>query len=64
MLNINVHNSVDTECVASNFIKSVNILMADLGSVSSSVLIKLFIQYCCSFYGVDLCDLRSEIVKS
>ena len=63
MLNINVHNSVDIECVASDFIKSVNILMADLGSVSSSVLITLFIQYCCSFHGVVLCDLRSESVK-
>ena len=63
MLNINIHNPVDIECVAGDFIKSVNILMDDLGSVSSSVLIKLFIQYCCSFYGVVLCDLGSEIVK-
>ena len=40
--------------------KSVNILMADFGSASSNVLLKLFVQYCTSLYGITLCDITAK----
>ena len=45
------------------FKKSVNMLMAQLGSISSNVLIKLFSCYCCSFYGIALCNLESSMMS-
>ena len=43
------------------FNKSVNILMAQFGTVSSSVLLKLFNQFCCCFYGITLCNIQSKV---
>ena len=37
--------------------------MATFGTVSSSILCKLFVQYCCSLYGVVLCNLTSSSVN-
>ena len=50
---------IDLAYVKNCFNKSVNIMMATLGSISSNVLGKLFTNYCCSLYGVTLCNLRS-----
>ena len=52
------------ESIIDRFNKSVNILMAKLGNVSFDILRKLFIQYCSSFYGVTLCRITSEFMKS
>ena len=52
------------ESIIDRFNKSVNILMAKFGNVSFDILRKLFIQYCSSFYGVTLCRITSEFMKS
>jgi hypothetical protein len=64
----NIGNSfkgiVDTEYIVNAFNKSVNILLAEMGSVPSSILCKLFHSYCSSFYGMVLCRLKSsEVIK-
>ena len=43
------------------FNKSVNILMAQCGKISSCVLLKLFNQFCCSFHGITLCNVQSKV---
>ena len=50
--------------IIGNFNKSVNILMANFGTISHNILCKLFIQYCCSFYGISLCNIRSHFMKA
>jgi hypothetical protein len=47
---------VDVDHIGNILNKSVNMLMSDLGSVPSYVLIQLFRQYCGSLYGIVLCD--------
>ena len=47
----------------STFNKSVNILIACLGSVPANVLCKLFAQYCTCYYGIALCDLTSNMFQ-
>ena len=54
---------IDVSYITSCFYKSVNILMATFGNVSSSVLCKLFVQYCSSLYGIVLCNLSSSSVQ-
>ena len=50
---------IDVEYIGKCFNKSVNIMMANFKTVSSNVLSKLFISYCCNFYGLTLCNSRS-----
>ena len=45
------------------FNKSVNILLASLGSLASNILSQLFTQYCTSYYDIVLCDLTSSMFK-
>ena len=52
---------IDVSYIMCMFNKSVNILMAQFGTVSSSVLLKLFIQFCCNFYGITLCNVQSKV---
>ena len=54
---------IDLAYVKNCFNKSVNIMMATLGSISSNVLGKLFTNNCCSLYGVTLCSIRSAALK-
>ena len=52
------HNNVD--CVVhikNNFWRSFNLFNADLGALSPDLKSKLFVQYCCSFYGATLLNL-------
>ena len=52
------HNNVD--CVVhikNNFWRSFNMFNADLGALSPDLKSKLFVQYCCSFYGATLLNL-------
>ena len=63
LLDNSVESILDVNYISGIFTKSVNILMADLGSVPSGILIKLFSQYCCSLYGIGLCDIRSNEVN-
>jgi hypothetical protein len=55
-------NLVDVNHICGNFNKSVNIMMANFGSVSSAVLGNLFSSYCCNYYGITLCNLRSDVI--
>ena len=63
MINSSVTGIFDLKDVISRFNKSVNMLMAQLGSVSSAILIKLFNHYCCGFFGLVLCDLQSKMLQ-
>lgn len=53
----------DISHIISCFYKSVNILMATFGSISLSILCKLFAQYCSNLYGIVLCNLTSVSVQ-
>jgi hypothetical protein len=55
----NMAGIVDVDHIGGSFSKCVNIMMANIGSVSSCILGKLFISYCCNFYGITLCNVRS-----
>jgi hypothetical protein len=46
------------------FCKQFNMFMSDFGNVSSHVKNKLFVQYCCSFYGSPLWPLHSNNFSS
>ena len=48
----------------SQFWRSFNIFKADFGHIKSSLQCTLFKQYCCSFYGAPLWQLRSKEVKT
>ena len=61
MLSVSTRGVIDLSLVMSAFSKSVNILMAQLGSVSSNLLVQLFNQYCCCLYCIVLGDLSSKI---
>ena len=63
MINSSVTGIFDLKDLISRFDKSVNMLMAQLGSVSSAILIKLFNQYCCSLFGLVLCDPQSKLLQ-
>ena len=63
VLSNTVHGYTDVNYVGPCFNNCVNIMMANLGSISSCILGKLFITFCCSFYGVLLCDVRSQSFK-
>jgi hypothetical protein len=54
-----IKGCIDLSYIGNCFNKSVNMLFADFGTVSSNVLSKLFTHYCCNFYGLALCDIRS-----
>ena len=60
MIYRNVKGLVDIEFIVKQFQRSVNILLADLGSVSSNVHMKLFFQYCSNLYGVSLISMLSH----
>ena len=59
--------------IISCFNRSVNIMLANLGALPSSILgnwrymfftlVVLFLSYCCSFYGVTLCNIRSNSLQ-
>ena len=49
---------IDVEYIGNGFNKSV-IMMANFQTVSSNVLSKLFISFCCNFRGLTLCNSRS-----
>ena len=51
VLNNDCHGHMDPDNVKYGFVKSVNLLMADLGSMSS-ITFKLFMSYCTCLYGV------------
>lgn len=59
-LSINTEGQVNISYIKSKFIGSFNDMYANLGNVPSTILYRLFHQYCCSFYGVILCNIRSE----
>jgi hypothetical protein len=61
MLDKNIDGLLDLDYIIRQFNKSVNILMADFSSISSNVLIKLFLHYCTSLYGINLCDVTSKL---
>ena len=63
VLSNTVNGYIDVNYIGSCFNKCVNIMMANLGSVSSCILGKLFITFFCSFYGIALCDVRSKSFK-
>ena len=63
IINSSVTGIFDLKDVISRFSKSVNMLMAQVRSVSSAILIKLFNQYCCCFFGLVLCDLKSKMLQ-
>ena len=46
--------------IAGCFNRTVNMLLANFGSISSDILKKLFTHYCTNFYGVALCNVRSK----
>ena len=46
-----------------HFWRSFNIFRADFGHLSSDIQCKLFMSYCCSYYGAPLWDLESNIFK-
>ena len=60
VLNNDCHGYIDPDNVKYSFVKSVNLLIADLGSLSSNLLIKLFMSYRTSLYGVTLCDITAQ----
>ena len=45
--------------ITAAFNKAVNLFLANFGHLSSLMLVNLFHQYCCSFYGITLLDLHS-----
>ena len=55
-----VKGYVDVSAICNSFSRSVNMLMATFGKLSSSILYTLFKQYCTSYYGIVLCDVRSN----
>ena len=59
VLKSNTEGFFDIDHVVNSFNRSVNLLMAEVGYLQSDLLYKLFIQYCCSMYGVNLCDVNS-----
>ena len=46
------------------FWRSFNIFKADFGHIKSSLQCTLFKQYCCSFYGAPIWQLRSNAVMN
>ena len=58
MLSDSSEGYLDVSYVIATCNKSLNMLMAKLGSVNSGTLIKLFNIYCSSKYGVVLCDIN------
>ena len=63
VISSNVTGYLDVTHIMSTFNKSVNILIACLGSVPANVLCKLFVQYCTYYYGIALCDLTSNMYQ-
>ena len=63
LLSNTVNGYADVNYIGSCFNNCVNIMMANLGSVSSCILSKLFVTFCCSFYGKVLCEVRSKSFK-
>ena len=51
---------LDESYIAGCFNRTVNMLLANFGSISSDILKKLFTHYCTNFYGVALCNVRSK----
>ena len=62
-LSSSVIGAFDMSYVCASFNKSVNIMLATFGNVSSCILLKLFNQYCSSLYGIALCDITSKQFK-
>jgi hypothetical protein len=60
ILDKNITGLLDVNHIIKQFYKSVNILMADFGCISSNVLQMLFMQYCSSLYGIALCDITAK----
>ena len=59
---LNNHGYINGKNIINSFNKCVSVLMAKFGHVNSTVLCKIFQQYCCSLYGVLLCSLDGRHV--
>ena len=46
------------DTIIAKFYKQYNLLLSRFGKIASFVKCQLFVTYCCSFYGVTLCDLK------
>jgi hypothetical protein len=60
MLSNSVNDILDVTYIGSCFNRSVNMLLANFGSVSADILSMLFTHYCTNFYGITLCNTRSK----
>ena len=57
------NNTGAVSYIKSAFWRSFNLFNADLGSLSPDLKCKLFVQYCCSFYGIQLLNLFGNDIK-
>ena len=55
---------IDISTIIQSFNKSVNILIAEFGFLQSSLLFQLFLKYCCSLYGVVLCNIYTKSTEN
>ena len=55
---------IDINTIIQSFNKSVNILIAEFGFLQSSLLFQLFLNYCCSLYGVVLCNIYTKSTEN
>ena len=49
--------------IVASFTRAVNIMMADFGQLPACILSRLFYNFCCSFYGVALCNLNAPHIQ-
>ena len=57
----NAGGDIDVNYIMETFNKSVNMLLADMGHVPSTILGKLFISYCNSLYGIVLSNVSNKM---
>ena len=57
----NAGGDIDVNYIMETFNKSVNMLLADMGHVPSTILGKLYISYCNSLYGIVLSNLSNKM---
>ena len=60
----NIAGCIDVNAIITSFARAVNIMFADFGQLPSYLLSCLFYNFCCSFYGVALCNLYASEVHS
>ena len=61
-INTCANDDIDISKKAGEFISSVNRLMANFGFLPSSIIQKLFSNYCCSFYGSQIWEVSAKAI--